>query len=195
LKLLERDLEFRHAVAGYLGFSEILKRLMEHDKKFNEILALLKKHETTLEEHAKALRRIEASLGSLGARVGIDIERAILGIYRDIFQSMGVDISRVEKISFKDTEGKYYRRGAKLELDIYAHNSKVFFIEVKSFVEPDDVEWFETRCEIFERILERKPDRRIIVAINVLRTALERARELGIDIIYGRVIDVEERRD
>ncbi|MBS7609818.1 hypothetical protein KEJ19_04510, partial [Candidatus Bathyarchaeota archaeon] len=27
LELLEKDLEFRYAVAGYLGFSEILKRL------------------------------------------------------------------------------------------------------------------------------------------------------------------------
>ncbi|MEM3406937.1 MAG: hypothetical protein QXY18_00730 [Nitrososphaerota archaeon] len=27
LKLLDKDIEFRYAVAGYLGFSEILKRL------------------------------------------------------------------------------------------------------------------------------------------------------------------------
>ncbi|MCQ5341249.1 MAG: hypothetical protein NO483_06070 [Candidatus Methanomethylicia archaeon] len=38
LELLERDIEFRYAVAGYLGLSEILKRLEEHDKKFEEIL-------------------------------------------------------------------------------------------------------------------------------------------------------------
>jgi len=39
LDLLEKDLEFRYAVAGFLGFSEILRRLDEHDKKFEEILA------------------------------------------------------------------------------------------------------------------------------------------------------------
>jgi len=42
LELLEKDLEFRYAVAGFLGFSEILKRLEEHDKKFQEILAEIK---------------------------------------------------------------------------------------------------------------------------------------------------------
>jgi len=42
MELLERDVEFRYAVAGYLGLSEIIKRLDEHDRKFNEILAEIK---------------------------------------------------------------------------------------------------------------------------------------------------------
>ena len=39
LDLLEKDLELRYAVTGFLGFSEILRRLDEHDKEFKEILA------------------------------------------------------------------------------------------------------------------------------------------------------------
>ena len=39
MELLEKDVEFRYATAGYPGFSEILKRLEEHDKKFYELLA------------------------------------------------------------------------------------------------------------------------------------------------------------
>ena len=39
LKLLERDPEFKYAVAGYLGLSEILRKLEEHDRKFEEILS------------------------------------------------------------------------------------------------------------------------------------------------------------
>jgi predicted nuclease with TOPRIM domain len=42
MELLEKDVEFRYAVAGYLGLSEIIKRLDEHDRKFNEILAEIK---------------------------------------------------------------------------------------------------------------------------------------------------------
>jgi len=38
-ELLDKDLEFRYTVAGYLGLSEILRRLEEHDKRFEEILA------------------------------------------------------------------------------------------------------------------------------------------------------------
>jgi hypothetical protein len=59
-------------------------------------------------------------------------------------------------------------------------------MEVKSLVDVNDVEWFNLKCEIFEKILGRRPDRRMIVCINILDEALERARELGVDIYYLR---------
>lgn len=59
-------------------------------------------------------------------------------------------MSRVEKISYRDVEGKYYRKGARLEIDVYAHNDKIYLLEVKSLAEAGDVEWFEEKCEIFE---------------------------------------------
>jgi len=49
--LLEKDREFRLAVAGMLGFRDIMERLEEHDRKFNEILEELKVHRDKLEEH------------------------------------------------------------------------------------------------------------------------------------------------
>ena len=159
---------------------------------FNKILEVLEKHSKILEEHSKILARIEATLGGLTSRMGIDMERMILNVYKDVFEREGLEIRKVEKISFKDVDGKYYRRGAKLELDIYAHDDKVYFMEVKSLVDVNDVEWFNLKCEIFEKILGRRPDRRMIVCINILNEALERARELGVDIIYGRIIQVEE---
>ena len=159
---------------------------------FNKILEVLEKHSKILEEHTKILTRIEATLGGLTSRMGIDMERMILNVYKDVFEREGLEIRKVEKISFKDVDGRYYRRGAKLELDIYAHDDKVYFMEVKSLVDVNDIEWFNFKCEIFEKILGRRPDRRIIVCINILDEALERARELGVDIIYGRIIKAEE---
>ncbi len=159
---------------------------------FNKILEVLEKHSKILEEHTKILARIEATLGGLTSRMGIDMERMILNVYKDVFEREGLEIRKVEKISFKDVDGRYYRRGAKLELDIYAHDDKVYFMEVKSLVDVNDIEWFNFKCEIFEKILGRRPDRRIIVCINILDEALERARELGVDIIYGRIIKAEE---
>jgi len=55
LDLLERDREFRYAVAGLIGLDEILKRLDEHDRKFNEILTVLKEHTAILKEHTTRL--------------------------------------------------------------------------------------------------------------------------------------------
>jgi len=42
LRLLYQDKEFRYAVAGYLGFGEILRRFEEHDRKFDEVIAELR---------------------------------------------------------------------------------------------------------------------------------------------------------
>ena len=145
-----------------------------------------------LEEHSKSLARLEVTVGRFTSRTGIDMEKMILNIYRDVLEQEGVGVWRVEKLRLKDVDGRYLRRGAKLEIDIYAHDDKVYFIEVKSLVEVDDVEWFNLRCDIFEKILGRRPDRRIIVCINIFKDALERAQELGIHVIYGRVLEVEE---
>jgi hypothetical protein len=183
----------------FTGFNKILevlekhsKILEEHTKILEEHSKILEKHSKILEEHSKILARIEATLGGLTSRMGIDMERMILNVYKDVFEREGLEIRKVEKISFKDVDGRYYRRGAKLELDIYAHDDKVYFMEVKSLVDVNDVEWFNFKCEIFEKILGRRPDRRMIVCINILDEALERARELGVDIIYGRIIKAEE---
>jgi hypothetical protein len=144
-----------------------------------------------LEEHSRSLARLEVTVGRFTSRTGIDMEKMILNIYRDVLEQEGIGVWRVEKLRLKDVDGRYLRRGAKLEIDIYAHDDKVYFIEVKSLVEVDDVEWFNLRCDIFEKILGRRPDRRIIVCINIFKDALERAQELGIHVIYGRVLEVE----
>jgi hypothetical protein len=127
--------------------------------------------------------------------MGINMERMVLNIYKDILEQEGLRIEKVEKLRLKDVEGKYYRKGAKLEIDIYAHNDKVYFIEVKSLVDIDDVEWFNTKCNIFEEILGRRADKRIIVCINILKDAYDRSRELGIHTICGKVIEVEEEEE
>ena len=62
LKLLKEDEEFRYAVAGLIGLSEILKEMREHDRKFNEILKVLKDHSARLEEHDRKFNRIAAKL-------------------------------------------------------------------------------------------------------------------------------------
>lgn len=57
LELLDKDLEFRYAVAGYLGISEVLKRLESLSEEqvklredFNKMLARLGRVEHTLEK-------------------------------------------------------------------------------------------------------------------------------------------------
>ncbi|MGC8911192.1 MAG: hypothetical protein ACP5K8_03880, partial [Nitrososphaeria archaeon] len=55
LERLEKDREFRLAVAGLIGYSEILERLGEHDRKFEELLVELRRHGDILQEHTRKL--------------------------------------------------------------------------------------------------------------------------------------------
>ena len=45
------------------------------------------------------------------------------------------------------------------------------------------------KARIIEKILNRRAEKVLIVAVNIDKEALERAKQLGIDTIYGAVID------
>ena len=167
------------------------KILEEHSKILKEHTRILEEYGKILKEHSEKLTRIEATLGALGGRIGLDLERTILNIYKDILAKRGIRADRVEKISYKDIDGRYHVKGAKLDIDVYVHNSDVVFIEVKSLVEIDDVEWFWYKCDVFEKILGRKATSRMMVAVNIFKDALERARELGLEVVYGRVLEID----
>jgi len=59
---------------------------------------------------------------------------------------------------------------------------------MKSHAELKDVEWLDDVAKIFANVLSRKI-KGILVAFHVDKDALERAKELDIDVIYGRVLE------
>ena len=79
LKLLKEDEEFRYAVAGLIGLEEVLKRLEEHDRKFNEILERLDRHEAELaklrEDMNKGFERHDRELARLREEMMKGFER------------------------------------------------------------------------------------------------------------------------
>jgi hypothetical protein len=185
------------ALAEYMrtGFQEILNRLDEHDKRLSEITEILRRHEEILSDHGKilselvkAVGELKVAMGSLGRRWGVDLEKTVLKIYKDALESRGIEPGKVEKFIYTDVDGKYYRQGARLEMDVYIHDDKVYLIEVKSHAELDDVEWLFDKARIVGRILGREVKRVILMAINIDKEALDRANQLGIDTIYGAVI-------
>jgi hypothetical protein len=62
LRLLDIDKEFRYAVAGYLGIGEVLRRLEEHDRKFDEIIVELRDLRRRSEEHDRKFDEIIVEL-------------------------------------------------------------------------------------------------------------------------------------
>jgi len=185
-------------LASYMkeGFEKTFKILQEHtnllqqhSKLLEEHSNLLERHEKRLEELARAVGELKVAVGSLGRRWGRDLERTVLELYRHALEERGVEPGRVEKFVYTDVDGRFYRRGARIEVDVYIHDGGMYLVEVKSHAELDDVEWFYEKAGIVEKILGRKAAKLIIVAVNIDKEALQRAQELGIEAVYGAVID------
>ncbi len=200
LKTIESDVEFRYAIAGVLGISAILdelRRLREDfNKRFEEVNKRLEEHGRILAEHSKRLEELtkvvgelKVGVGSLGRRLGRDLEKTILKLYERFLAEKGVEAERVERFVYRDVDGRYYRRGARIEIDVYLHDKAMYLVEVKSYADHEDIEWFYEKAHIAEKILGRKADKLIVVAVDVDKSALERAKELGVDVVYGNVIE------
>jgi hypothetical protein len=185
-------------LASYMreGFERTFKILEEHTQILREHSKILEGHTRLLEEHGRRLEELtravgelKVAMGSLGRRWGRDLERTVLELYRHALEERGVEPGKVERFVYTDVDGRFYRRGARIEVDVYVHDERVYLVEVKSHAELEDVEWFYDKARIVERILGRKAEKLILVAVNVDKEALERARELGIDVVYGAVIE------
>jgi len=214
LKTLEVDEEFRYAIAGALGILTILeelKKLREDfnkrfelsekrlevierrfeivEKRFEEINKRFEAIEKSLEDLTRVVGELKVAVGSLGRMFGRDLEKTILELYRHVLAERGIEIEKVERFICRDVDGRFYKKGAMIEVDIYLHDKVVYFIEVKAYIELDDVDWFHDKVGIVEKILGRKADKLVIVAVNIDKNALERARDLGIEVVYGGVIE------
>jgi archaellum component FlaC len=102
LDLLEKDLEFRYAVAGYLGLLEILKRLdalSEEQLKLREDFNELRKEQTRLREDFNKillefksfnirLSRVERTLEKLT----IDVEDEAKSIIKNKLKEIGISL-------------------------------------------------------------------------------------------------------
>ena len=166
----------------------IEKRMEIIEKRLEEHAIILQEHTKRLEELTRTVSRLEVALGSIGRRWGRDLEKMVLEIYRHALEERGVLPEKVERFIHIDRDGKYYVKDSRIEFDIYVHDDKVYLIEVKSHAELEHVEWFYKRGEIYEKITGRKPSKLILLAVHIDEDAYARAKELGIDVIYGAII-------
>jgi len=173
------------------------RRLEEHSKRIEEHSKVLEEHSKRIEELSKrieelvkAVGELKVSVGSMGRRMGLDLERAILNVYKDALIGLGIrDVNEIEKFTYRDLDGKFFERGAKIEIDVYAHDQEAYLIEVKSMLEEGDVDWFNEKCKAVSELIGKRVARKIIVAVNATREALARAGELGVDVVYGALVD------
>lgn len=142
------------------------------------------------EDQDKILDTLDALRVSIESfmRWNTDLEKTVLKIYRHELKKRGIEYNKVEKFVYIDKEGKYCSKGARLELYMYTHDEKVYFIEVKAYGYTDDVEWFMFKSEIIKKIIGKEPEKLIFIAIHLDKDAAERAKQLEIDTIYSTII-------
>jgi hypothetical protein len=134
-------------------------------------------------------RRIDQTIGALGARWGMMSENAFRNALRGILEeNFGV---KVERVRYKDGSGEVFGRPDQVELDVVIYDGQMLLCEIKSSASRADVYAFERKVRSYEKRVGRKADRAILISPMIEDAEL--ARRLGIEV-YTSADDVRPAR-
>ncbi|KYH42210.1 MAG: hypothetical protein AYL33_003540 [Candidatus Bathyarchaeota archaeon B63] len=192
LRLLEKDREFRYAVAGLIGLDQILMRLDRHEeeliklredmnrgfKRYDEEIAKLR------EDMNRGFELVERHISALGARWGLLTEEAFrAGLKGLIEEEFGF---KIERWRVYDEEGIVFGYPSQVEVDVAVRNEKIMLIEVKAHVDASDLYSFKRKAELYEMKTGRKPSRLLVVTPYIEDRAIQAAKSLKIEV-YTKV--------
>lgn len=180
LKLLKEDEEFRHAVAGLIGYEELLegqREIRSEIKKLWEEVKELRRNQEKLWEEVKS---IKTTLGAIGARWGIMSETAFRETLRGLLEKEFK--AKVEKWVYRDDEGYVFGYPALVDIDILIKNGRVIALEVTSHARASDVATLKRKAEFYERITGSRIDDVVISSPFIDDYAREAAKKLGVRV-------------
>jgi hypothetical protein len=206
LALLEKDKEFRYAVAGLLGFEEILRRLDRHEgelvklredlnrlgenmllgfKRHDEELVKLREDMNRLrEDMLRGFELMNRRLDALGARWGLMAEEAFReGLKGFLEKELKLNVKRWTEY---DGEGTVYGYPSIVEVDIAVSDEKTTLIEISSHIKPSDVLLFLKKAQFYEKAAKRKPDKLIMITPYAEKEAFTVGKRFGVEI-YTKV--------
>ncbi|MGC9068833.1 MAG: hypothetical protein ACP5GU_08705 [Thermoprotei archaeon] len=209
MSLLERDVEFRYTVAGYLGISEILKRLdelAEGQKKLWENQNKLWENQNRLWEEIKALREGQNKLWENQNRLWEEVralrkdQNKIWGEIKGIKITIGrICLSEEEEawdvISYRlknmGIDIKLERLFVnKMEINIYGTNDDTCVLgETAVRLGPALVKELERKIKLLKK---KRPDTlrpkliKVIYTIIATPQAIQKAKEYGVCILTAR---------
>ncbi|MEM4145318.1 MAG: hypothetical protein QXI69_04590 [Candidatus Nitrosocaldus sp.] len=170
---------------GFRRHDEELKRHWESIEKLRQDM------QEGFRRHDRLIQELSISIGSLGRRTGKDMERMILNIYRDQLVQLGIDRDKARRFEYIDKEGLYGLKGKRYEFDIIVSNSHVDILEVKNRVAEDDIVTFYEKVNSIKPVIEHEygsVKRLVTVSIHIDKEALTKAKELGVECIYGYIV-------
>ncbi len=132
------------------------------------------------EEIMAQTKKIDRSIGALGARWGLQSERtfrnALAGILEQYF---GVQVMHINDF---DNSGEVFGRPDQIEIDVVITNGVLLLLELKSSIDKAGMYSFERKARFYERRHERTANRLIVISPMVEPKAQKVAETLGIEI-------------
>jgi len=159
---------------AYKRFEAIEKALLEHSKRLYEL--------------SKTVAGLQVAFHRFSGRWGRDFERMVLETFREVLEERGIVSGRVERFEYVDRDGRLYKKGSRIEMGVYIHDEKLYLIEVKAYAFYEDVEHFYNMAQIVEKIIGRKADKPVLMAVSISEDAWRRAQELGVDVICSAIV-------
>ncbi len=193
-KLEENDRKFEQ---NNRKFEQIFKKLEENDRKFEQNNRKFERMFKTLEEYSKKFeendrkfeellkeirsvdRRIDRTIGALGARWGLATEHA----FREAIKAVLEDLTnmRVDRYLSYDNEGIVFGYPDQVEIDVVATNGELWLMEIKSSISKAEVYIFDRKVKFYEQEKGRKADRKLIISPMFGPGAMEVAEKLEIE--------------
>jgi len=125
----------------------------------------------------------------MGRRWGVDLERMLLGMFREVLVREGIEQGGVERFSYLDRDGSVTGlRGRLVEVDIMVRSGEVTVIEVKSFPGRQDMDHLKDVMGYVERILQKRVSKFYFVAVNVDKDLRERG-SLASKLSMGGIVE------
>ncbi|CAK0751205.1 conserved hypothetical protein [Gammaproteobacteria bacterium] len=178
-KWAENQEELRH------DREEQSKKWDEQSKKWEaNQLELLRIHEEIMAQ----AKKYERSIGALGARWGLQSEKAFRDALAGILEkNFGVQVLNVNEY---DDQGVVFGRPDQVELDVVIKNGLLLICELKSSIDKAGMYIFERKARFYEQRHQRTATRLIVISPMIDARARKVAEQLGIET-YGDSTEVE----
>ncbi len=210
LDLLDKDEEFRYAIAGYLGLGDLIKRLDKQQETMEKTLASMEKlweSNNKLWEEVKALRegqealksttdllsrrmnRLEVEVDSFGNAVGRTLEDYTASFVKIILEERGYD-GKSLKVGKKLLEAD----GRQIEIDVFCEKPLVVG-EVTTYLSSEseaqaEFEKLIDHVAVAEKLFNKKALLKLLSVGNAPSEAVgylkARCKEAGITFVYGK---------
>jgi hypothetical protein len=155
-----------------------------------EIDSLKKDVKIDMIDLQKDIKRNSLEIATLSARSGDDVESMVRDLMNDVLVLHKVDISNIEKVDLIDEDGTIFTPGFTTHVDVVMSGGETLLYEIKFRADHNDAYHFLQVARLYEKIYERKPDRLVLLVLEINSASLRAITKfpVPIDVIAGSVV-------